>query len=63
MADSLAILSTILIVNYNIKTTNIKNVNAYATRPHAHARHDDDDADVFQFWLREHFPLRKVLNH
>jgi hypothetical protein len=48
MADSLAILSTILIVNYNIKTTNIKNVNANATRPHAYA-HDDDDADVFQF--------------
>jgi hypothetical protein len=51
MADSLAILSTILIVNYNIKTTNIKNVNAYATRPdatHAYAD-DDDDADVFQF--------------
>ena len=51
MADSLAILSTILIVNYNIKTTNIKNVNAYATRPDAsaHARHAYDDADVFQF--------------
>jgi len=55
MADSLAILSTILIVNYNIKTTNIKNVNA--TRPDAaHARYDDD-ADVFQFWLREYFSL------